>query len=122
MRLTHAAHAAAAVVCALTVLLAPTTTAYAAAPGDTVTLPVRDALQNGGELVGVLAGLGRIRADRVGCRGLQLLPGVAGCSLIEGSRRAELAAAPTVSTAPGHGDHFGRTGSCERLGLGSAEQ
>ncbi|EKX65595.1 hypothetical protein [Streptomyces ipomoeae] len=44
MRLARAAGAAAAVVSALTVLLAPTSTAYAA-PGDTVVLSARDALQ-----------------------------------------------------------------------------
>ncbi|MDX2557204.1 HNH endonuclease family protein [Streptomyces stelliscabiei] len=45
MRLPRAAVAAAAVASTLTVLLAPTTTTYAAESGDTVMLPVRDALQ-----------------------------------------------------------------------------
>ncbi|WP_408997324.1 hypothetical protein [Streptomyces europaeiscabiei] len=44
MRLPRAATAA-AIVSTLTVLLAPTTTTYAAAPGETVVLPVQDALQ-----------------------------------------------------------------------------
>ncbi|MGW0710523.1 HNH endonuclease family protein [Streptomyces sp. NPDC002643] len=44
MRLARAAGAASAVVSMYTLLLAPTTTAYAVAPGDTVVLPARDAL------------------------------------------------------------------------------
>ncbi|MFS8202573.1 HNH endonuclease family protein [Streptomyces sp. CWNU-52B] len=47
MRLTRPARTAAATLSVLAALLAPTTTAHAApgAPGDTMTLPVRDALQ-----------------------------------------------------------------------------
>jgi len=44
LRPTRVITAAAAVFCSLAAMLAPATTAYAADPGDTIVMPVRDAL------------------------------------------------------------------------------